>query len=193
MEQQRNRKRKQREQERLQTKQEEPNEFKFNYASDEKFLYATKEFDKLNEQLVHKRCSCCRKVRLDIKVEQQTFANITHLLCCSCKNYNLNEIKQVQSVLPVWQNDQKQIQFQLPAELMDLREGEKLMIQKYSAYVPIHHLYKGQVGAKGHCCAFKQNVMDVSLVLPRKPADVKLIQVIKKYKEVSHIEGVISL
>ena len=59
------------------------------------------------------------------------------------------------------------------------------MIQKYSAYVPIHHLYKGQVGAKGHCCAFKQNVMDISLVLPRKPADIKFIQVIKKYKDKS--------
>ena len=55
------------------------------------------------------------------------------------------------------------------------------MIQKYSAYVPIHHLYKGQVGAKGHCCAFKQNIMDVSLVLPRKPASIKFVQVIKKY------------
>ena len=108
MEQQRNRKRKQREQEQYKAFQIEASENKFNHASEEEFLRTTKEFDKLNELLIHKRCSCCRKVRLDMKVERQSFANITHLLCCSCKHYSLNEIKQVQSVLPVWQNDQKQ-------------------------------------------------------------------------------------
>ena len=166
-------------------KMERNKNIEFHFASDDEFIQATKEFDRLNEQLVHNRCTCCRKVRLDMKVEQQTFRSTKHSLCYSCKHYNLNEIKQVQRALPIWKNDNQKIQFQLPNELMDLREGEKLMIQKYSAYVPIHHLYKGQIGAKGHCCAFKQNIMDVSLVLPRKPADIKFIQVIKKYKDKS--------
>ena len=157
----------------------------FDFVSEKVFIQTTKEFDTLNDQLTYRRCTCCRQVKLELRVERQMFESDVHQLCTSCKYYSLNEIKQVQQSLPVWWDDDDQIQFQLSDELINLREGEKLMIQKYSAYIPIHHLYKGQVGAKGHCCAFKQNIMDVTLVLPRKPEDIKFVQVIKKYKDKS--------
>ena len=160
-------------------------ELKFNFVSEEEFIQVTKEFDKLNETLVYRRCTACRQVKLDLQVEMVCFQNNHHLLCSSCRNYSLVDIKQLHQSLPVWWDDNDQIQFQLPEELIGLREGKKLMIQKYSAYIPIHRLYKGQVGAKGHCCAFKQNIMDVTLVLPRKPENIKFVQVIKKYKDKS--------
>ena len=124
MEQQRERKRKQREKERFQAQQKEANKNKYDYASEKEFIQATKQFDILNEQLTYRRCTCCRRVRLDMKVEQQSFGSTKYSLCYSCKNYSLNEIKQVQRALPVWKNDRQEIQFQLPKELKNLREGE---------------------------------------------------------------------
>ena len=71
-EQVRNRKRKQREKENNQIHSKKTDECFFNYATEEEFIQTTKEFDILNEQLTYKRCTCCRKVRLAMKVEQQT-------------------------------------------------------------------------------------------------------------------------
>ena len=145
----------------------EEEELKFNFVSEEEFIQVTKEFDKLNETLVYRRCTACRQIKLDLQVELLCFQDDQHHLCTSCKYYTQSNIKQLHQSLPVWWDDNDKIQFQLPEEMIGLREGEKLMIQKYSAYIPIHHLYKGQAGAKGHCCAFKQNIMDVTLVLPK--------------------------
>ena len=121
---------------------------KFNSVSEDEFIQVTKEFDRLNETLVYCHCTACRQVKLEMQVELFSFESDQHQLCSCCKNYSLDDIKQLHKSLPVWWDDDNNIQFQLPEELIDLREGEKLMIQKYSAYIPIHHLYKGQVGAK---------------------------------------------
>ena len=73
LEQQKERKRKQREREKIHAQQKKECEIKFNFASEEEFIEATKDFDKLNEQLKFSNCTCCRKVRLDMKLDHQLF------------------------------------------------------------------------------------------------------------------------
>ena len=120
----------------------------FEYITEEDFIFFTKQFDILNEQLIYQRCTSCRQVKLELKLERQMSETKVHHLCLSCKYYSIDDIRQLQQSLPVWWDDDDQIQFQLPEELIDLREGEKLMIQKYSAYIPIHHLYKDKFEQK---------------------------------------------
>jgi hypothetical protein len=82
--------------------------------------------------------------------------------------------------LPVWYDDEGIKQFHLPDELLDLREGEKLMIQIYSVYVPLQHLRKGNHGVLGHVCCFEQDINYVCYELPRKKVEV--IKVCKNFK-----------
>ena len=95
-------------------------ELKFNFVSEEEFIHVTKEIDKLNETLVYRRCTACRQVKLDLQVELLCFQNDRHHLCSSCKIFTQSNIKQLHQSLPVWWDDDDQIQFQLPNELIDL-------------------------------------------------------------------------
>ena len=67
---------------------------KFNYVSEEKFIEITKQFDRLNETLVYRRCTACRQVKLDLQVKLVCFQNNQYQLCSSCRNYSLDDIKQ---------------------------------------------------------------------------------------------------
>ena len=62
---------------------------KFNYVSEEEFIQITKEFDRLNETLVYRRCTACRQVKLEMQVEFLSFESNQHHLCSSCRNYSL--------------------------------------------------------------------------------------------------------
>jgi hypothetical protein len=62
-----------------------------------------------------------------------------------------------------------------------LQEGEKLLIQQVSVYVPLQHLMYGQVGARGHTVSFPQDVSSVCKTLPRLPDNVQVVQVIKNF------------
>ena len=73
------------------------------------------------------------------------------------------------------------LQIHLPIQLKGLQEGEKLLIQQVSAYVPLLHLQDGQIGSKGHVCSFVQDISTVCTVLPRLPNDVQFVKVCKKY------------
>ena len=142
------RKRKQREKEKEREKENKTNNkqnsktnIHFDFVSEEVFILTTKEFDALNERLTYQKCTSCRQVKLEMKLERRTFETDVHQLCSSCKYYSKTDIRQLQQSLPVWWDDDNHIQFQLPKELIDLREGEKLMIQKYSAYIPCKVLF----------------------------------------------------
>ena len=65
-EKQNERKRKSREKERDQQKKQTKNSSpKFKFATEQEFLEVTRIFDKLNENLVYRRCTCCRQTKLD--------------------------------------------------------------------------------------------------------------------------------
>ena len=66
---------------------------------------------------------------------------------------------------------------------MGLREGKKLLIQRINFYVPVHNLFKGQTGCKGHSAAFRQNILRVINFLLNLPDNLQFVQVIKKFKD----------
>jgi hypothetical protein len=85
-------------------------------------------------------------------------------------------------VLPLWTNEDGVTQYHVPEELSCLSEGEKLLIQQISVYVPLHHLKYGQLGAQGHIVSFPQDISEICKELPRLPNDVSLICVIKSFQ-----------
>ena len=153
----------------------------------------TIEFEQLNLQLKYGHCDGCKKTKLCLKTTIITLNYNRISLCDGCvkiyKNMGPNGIASVQKALPIWYDDNGQQMFHVPQELRCLREGEKLMIQLLSVYVPVHHLTKGQLGSKGHCAAFEQDVGSIAKILPKLPDQVKFIQVIRKYRDKKGEEG----
>ena len=90
---------------------------------------------------------------------------------------------------PVWFKDGKHNspQYNLPPELCGLSEGEKLLIQQVSPYVPLQHLQKGSFGSKGHVCSFPQDISEVCLVLPRLPTDIRVVNVVKEFRDKDNV------
>ena len=117
-----------------------------------------------------------------MKVESYTIDGNQFDLCSSCKT-NREKVPESQNNLPLWFDSNNKIQFQLPEELLGLREGKKLLIQRINAYVPVHHLFKGQTGCKGHTAAFQQDILRVINVLTNLPDNIQFAQVIKKFKD----------
>ena len=102
------------------------------------------------------------------------------------KNYQkqLEDFYLRNEMLPVWYKtddiDKKEPQYHIPNELKEMTLTEQLLIQIYSAYVPVFCINrKGNVGYKGHCVCFPQDLNQVCESLPRTKTDV--IRVIKKY------------
>ena len=124
----------------------------------------------------HKKCSLCKIISINEEVMKMKGSSET-FRCSDCRR--TKQIN-VPSWLPSWYDDQSCQRFDLPDELLDLREGEKLMIQIYSIYVPLQHLRKGNHGVLGHVCCFEQDINYVCYELPRKKVDA--IKVIKNFK-----------
>ena len=101
-------------------------------------------------------------------------------LCTTCYTKKTKLENKIQD-LPIWFDKNGMVQYHLPKELQGLREGEKLLIQQVSSYVPLLHLKDGQIGSRGHVCSFVQDISSVCTVLPRLPDDVQYIKVVKKY------------
>ena len=55
--------------------------------------------------------------------------------------------------------------------------------------MPVHHLFKGQTGCKGHSAAFRQDITKVASILPNLAEDVVYVQVIKKFKNTKEDYG----
>lgn len=138
------------------------------------FRTATLEFGELCDEICYRRCDICQMVSM-----QNIFKCDT--LCKGCSNGSA-WTRSPTELLPIWTNDAGLAQFHVPDELSCLREGEKLLIQQISVYVPLHHLKYGQLGAQGHIVSFPQDVADVCLELPRLPSNVSLVRVIKHFK-----------
>ena len=130
--------------------------------------------------LHNKVCQGCLSVSMRTDSNFRTFNG--KYLCVDC-NFSNNWTACQELMLPVWYNEEQVIQYNVPPELSCLREGEKLLIQQVSVYVPLHHLMYGQIGCRGHIVSFPQDVSAVCTTLPRLPEQVELIRVIKRFKK----------
>jgi hypothetical protein len=140
----------------------------------------TREFEKQIQDLHFVKCDICKSVSLYLNIKQQDENG--NNICTECFKSKLMTKPESDRGLPVWIDDNQDIHYELPLELTVLTEGEKLLIQQVSAYIPLHHLKFGQIGAKGHSCAFPQYVQDICDILPRLPSDVTLLKVLRNYK-----------
>jgi hypothetical protein len=144
---------------------------------DNTFSESTLEFDTACKTLKHSHCKVCHSASLNLVVSNG--------ICTTCKLNGRTE-EDYRDSLPIWYEDfpnKQNPRFDVPTELSCLREGEKLLIQQISCYVPLHHLRNGQIGSKGHVCCFEQNIGEVCTILPRLPCDVKIIRVVKQYQK----------
>jgi hypothetical protein len=60
------------------------------------------------------------------------------------------------------------VKYNIPDELIDLRLGEKLLIQRFSPYIPTQHIRNGTYGIKGHCVTFPQDITCICNELPQR-------------------------
>ena len=71
-----------------------------------------------------------------------------------CKNCDLlaKDHWMNQNMLPIWVDGWNKIQYKFPKELRDLSDAEKMLIQRASPFIPLHHIKDGKFGIKGHVC-----------------------------------------
>ena len=109
------------------------------------------QFEEKASDLKHQLCQVCMCTSLCMTLVEHKGKTMCSL-CHSRKAYECDQ----SLTLPVWIDDDGTTQYHLPEELECLREAEKLLIAQVSAYVPLHHLRKGQLGCCGHTCCFSQ-------------------------------------
>jgi len=85
-------------------------------------------------------------------------------------------------MLPIWKDEHEQNHFTVPLVLSTLTEGEKLLIQQISVYVPLHHLKYGQLGVTGHIVSFPQDISEICKQLPRLPHNISFVRIVKHFK-----------
>ena len=136
-------------------------------------LKKTMEFEKLCQQMHHNCCDCCQRVSLNLKTHMIDGKEVCHNCLFKAKN-------DLPFSLPIWIDETETPRNDLPDELKYLRECEKLLIQQIAVVVPLLHLKIGQIGSKGHCCSFMQDIREICSILPRMPENIRLIKIIKK-------------
>ncbi len=103
-------------------------------------------------------------------------------VCKKCKiqpiGYNISN-----NLLPIWKDDYDTIQYEVPDELKNLSDAEKMLIQRVSPFVPLHHVKNGTMGIKGHVCSFPQDISKICKELPRLPEDVSIVKLVHTYQE----------
>jgi hypothetical protein len=110
-----------------------------------------RQFEDKASELKHQFCQICMCASLCMTLVDHKGT----IMCSLCRSRKAYECDQ-SLTLPVWIDDEGTTQYNLPEELACLREAEKLLIAQISAYVPLHHLRKGQLGCRGHTCCFSQ-------------------------------------
>ena len=92
------------------------------------------------------------------------------------KYYLLDE-----KLLPIWYKD-GQPMYHIPTELLRLSHAEKMLIQRVSPFVPLHHIKQGVFGLSVHVCAFEQEMGDLAMTLPRHGKDTSVIRVLQEIR-----------
>ena len=108
--------------------------------------------------------------------------NVEKCHACNRKKYTTTMFAH-----PTWKDDNNQIHYEIPNELLHLTEGEKLLLQQISPYVPLQHLQKGSYGCKGHVCSFPQDISTVCNELPRLPSDTSVVNIIREFRDKDNI------
>lgn len=142
-------------------------------------IEAIEKFEKECNNISHQYCPICMQVSLNLKVKDRRNETRSCDNCNTQKKYSpYSEIR-----LPTWKDENDMLQYQLPEELLHLREAEKLLIVQYLPYIPLQHLRKGQLGSKGHVCCCLQDVGEICKVLPRLPSSVQFLRVVRSFKD----------
>ena len=123
------------------------------------------------------KCEACLCVRLNMK----TIHGADGIRRCHTCNIQKHTVKTFSH--PIWLSSDGTPQYHVPFELEGLSEGEKLLLQQISPYVPLQHLQKGSFGCKGHVCSFPQDINQVCLDLPRLPTDASIVNVVKHFRD----------
>ena len=113
-------------------------------------------------------------VSLNIKVNGSGY-------CSTCCNRANKDYFQDGKLLPIWFKDGVP-QYNVPEVLNRLSHAEKMLIQRVSPFVPLHHIKLGVFGLSGHVCAFEQDITAMSDILPRHGNDAGVIRVIQAMK-----------
>lgn len=105
--------------------------------------------------------------------------SIKKQVCLKCSKLKDINYYLERDALPVWYDDAGVVMYTVPEELKELTNAEKLLIQRVSPMVPLHHIKNGTMGLSGHVCAFEQDVNEFLTHLPRACSDVAVIRVMK--------------
>jgi len=101
--------------------------------------------------------------------------------CSACKGLKNKDFYLDKNALPIWRKDSEAI-YTLPECLQTLSHAEKMLIQRISPFVPLHHIKNGVFGLTGHVCAFEQDIEGFVNSLPRQRKDVTMLKVLKTVK-----------
>ena len=131
-------------------------------------------------QLKHRRCIKCQSVSIAkdyVKCRQME----QQYQCTQCSSKPMDSFWKynMDVMLPVWFDENHQVQYHVPQELQNLRLGEQLLIQRLSCFVPIVHIKHGIMGLHGNCVCFRQDIVDICNILPRTRANA--IKIIRSY------------
>jgi len=74
--------------------------------------------------------------------------------------------------LPIWTDNDGNVEYDLPSELQDLSLAEKLLIQKIAVLILVVHMYQGQLGLNGHSVMFRKDLSVLCNELPRIKVDL---------------------
>lgn len=122
--------------------------------------HAISQFELMMATLMNIICDRCHSAYV-------SYGNTRKLYICDlCKHETKSKsIKSNQP--PIWIDDNLTIKYDIPLQLQGLTLGEKILIQKYSPYIPILHIRCGYFAIKGHCICFPKDVASVCTNLPR--------------------------
>ena len=147
--------------------------------SEEEKVNAIKDFELECNKLHHKRCKSCRQVSLNLDLA--TRGDYVGY-CGACRKMTNKNFYHDEKLLPIWFDDDGTPIYTVPFQLQGLSTAEKLLIQRISPFVPLHHLKNGLMGLTGHVCAFEQDLDGFLSTLPRKHDNVTMMKVLKSMK-----------
>lgn len=101
--------------------------------------------------------------------------------CVTCAKFKNRDYYIENRLLPVWYKDGVP-QYHVPMVLECLSHAEKMLIQRVSPFVPLHHIKNGVFGLSGHVCAFEQDIGSMVDVLPRISTETGVIRVLQEVR-----------
>lgn len=102
--------------------------------------------------------------------------------CTKCSRRKDKNHYENAGLLPIWYNSNKKPMYTVPFVLKRLSHAERMLIQRVSPFVPLHHIKKGTWGISGHVCAFEQDIEGFVSILPRKSSDTSVMKVMQQIK-----------